>query len=388
MCRRLCPELIRHALEAFRTGGASAAEAAEALSVSRSRLHQLHAQYLRAYASGTHREWVPGISGGDHAPVWPEEVLALLRRRLSSDPPSPYAFAASEALRLYGFRLDRAQVRRWALANGLGHRSLPSKRPRAPVRRWQRDRVGEIWQLDATPHAWFPGDSRQYPMLNMLDDCSRTFTGSRIYTRELLLSYADFLPAAFVAYGLPLELYVDHHSLFFYHDPESLTRLGEMLRFYGVSLRYAPTPQAKGKVEREHLYWQNRLPAFFAAEQVGSPAEANPHIEELRRHRNLHEHHRELGMTPQTAWESACGAGRSVLRPVPRCPWWPYVWCERKTLSTGDDGRVPVGTTRVRLELPPRTRVVLCRHPQGHHTVLAAQPERGKLPVILYTSRP
>jgi hypothetical protein len=380
--------LIRHALEAFRTGAAPAAEAATALAVSRSRLHQLHAEYLRAYASGAHGEWIPGVSGGDRAPAWPEDVVALLRRRLSSDPPSPYAFAASEALRLHGFRLDRAQVRRWALANGLGHRSRPSKRPRAPVRRWQRERVGEIWQLDATPHAWFPGDPRQYPMLNMLDDCSRVFVGSRLYERELLLSYADFLPAAFEEHGLPLELYVDYHSLFFHRDPESLTRLGEMLRFYGVSLRYAPTPQAKGKVEREHLYWQNRLPAFLAAERIATHAEANAHVDLLRRHRNRHETHRELGMTPGAAWDGALQEGRTALRTAPRCPWWPYVWSLRKSLLSGDDGRVPVGTCAVRVEVPPRTRVVLCRHPSGHHSVLAGPPVRGTLPVVLYTSRP
>ena len=43
-------------------------------------------------------------------------------------------------------------------------------------------------------------------MLNMLDDCSRLFVGSKLYDRELLLSYLDFLPAAFLAYGRPLQL--------------------------------------------------------------------------------------------------------------------------------------------------------------------------------------
>jgi hypothetical protein len=53
----------------------------------------------------------------------------------------------------------------------------------------------------------------------MLDDCSRLFTGSRIYERELLLSYFDFLPAAFLAHGRPLQLYVDYHSIFFEKPP-------------------------------------------------------------------------------------------------------------------------------------------------------------------------
>jgi hypothetical protein len=44
--------------------------------------------------------------------------------------------------------------------------------------------------------------------------------------------------------------------------------LGAALRFYEVSLDYAPTPQAKGKIERAHQFWQKRLPALFAAEQI------------------------------------------------------------------------------------------------------------------------
>jgi hypothetical protein len=63
-------------------------------------------------------------------------------------------------------------------------------------------------------------------MLNMLDDCSRWFTGSKLYERELLLAYFDFLPAAFLAHGLPLPIYGDYHSMFFTHDPDALTQLG------------------------------------------------------------------------------------------------------------------------------------------------------------------
>ena len=159
-------------------------------------------------------------------------------------------------------------------------------------------------------------------MLNMLDDCSRLFTGSKIYERELLLSYFDFLPAAFLAHGRPLRLYVDYHSLFFTHDPDALTQMGWALKFYDISLRYAPTPQAKGKLEREHQFWQGRLPAYFASEKLTELAVANRHIADLRTHHNTQELHRELRQPPQRAWNQARKENRSLLRPAPRCPWW------------------------------------------------------------------
>jgi len=387
LARRLAAPLSRHVLEQFRAQQLTAAQAALALGLSRRRLYELHHDYLKAYARGQHARWTPGVSGGDHVAPWPAAVIALLRKRLGSKPPASYSFAASEALRLCAFKLDRAQVRRWALANQLAPGG-PPPRAKAAVRRWQRNQIGELWQLDATPHRWFVELPRLFPLLNLLDDCSRYHLGTTLYARELLLSYLDFLPTAFRAYGLPLELYVDYHSLFFSSVPEALTQLGTALHFYGVSFRYAPTPQAKGKIERDHQLWQSRLPAYFASEAITDLSVANEHILTLRQHRNRHEPHRELGMTAQAAWDQARREKRNVLRPAPRCPWWPYVWSQRIPVRVGEDGRVAVGGQRVRLEVAPGTRVILCQHPSSHHTVLAAEPCPDAKPVVLFTNRP
>ena len=387
LLHRHAPAFIRHVLDSFRQHTLSAAQAAAQLGLSPSRLYALASVYNTARARQPSSLWTPGTSGGDHATAWPQPVVELLKKRLACSPPCPYSFAASEALRLLAFKLDRAQVRRWALENNLAH-AVPPKKVLAPVRRWQRSHIGELWQLDATPHRWFPHSQHSFPMLNMLDDCSRLFTGSKIYERELLLSYFDFLPAAFLAHGRPLQIYVDYHSLFFTHEPDALTQLGWALKFYDISFRYAPTPQAKGKVERAHQYWQGRLPAYFASEQITEIQIANPQIDALRAHRNAQEIHRELRQTPQRTWEQAKKEKRSVLRPAPRCPWWDYVWSVRTLIKVGSDGRVPIGTQRLRIEKPPATKVVLCLHPCGHYSVLAAPPDTKQKPVLLFTNRP
>jgi hypothetical protein len=181
---------------------------------------------------------------------------------------------------------------------------------------------------------------------------------------------------------------VDYHSIFFTHDPDALTQLGWALKFYDISLRYAPTPQAKGKVEREHQFWQGRLPAYFASEKISEINEANLHIEALRAHHNTQEIHRELRQTPRRAWDQAKKENRSVLRPAPVCPWWNYVWSVRTSIKVGADGRVPIGTQRLRLEKPPGTKVVLCLHPSGHHSVLASAPSKTEQLALLFTNRP
>lgn len=386
LLHRCAPPLIRHVLSQFRSDSLSAAQACQQLGLSQSRFYALYTDYLRACARHQQKDWTPGLSGGDHSGDWPPELTDLLRKRLSSRPPASYSFAASEAARLLKIKIHRAQVRRWAMENGLA--PLRLNKPKAPVRRWQRSAIGELWQLDASPHRWFPNSAALWPMLNMLDDCSRLFTGSKIYEREILLAYFDFLPASFHLLGRPLCLYVDYHTIFFTSQPEALTQLGWALRFYDITLRYAPTPQAKGKVEREHQYWQGRLPAYFASENITALEPANCEIDKLRAHRNSHETHRELNMTAQCAWDRAVQEKRNVLRPAPDCPWWPYVWSQRTQIKVGSDGRVPIGSERLRVEASPGTKVTLCLHPTAHYSVLLQEPKRETTPRLLFTNRP
>ena len=376
---------IRDVLSRFRQGCLSATDAIGELGLSRSRFYVLYADYLRACAGHCRRSWTPGHSGGNHHPAWPPEVCDLLRKLLRAQPPASYAFAASEVHRRHQFGIDRASVRRWALAQGLAP-DTKHKQPRKPVRRWQVQQIGQLWQYDASPHRWFGENRPALHLIEIIDDHSRVVPLARLYLRESLLAHLDFLSSAFIARGLPLALYVDYHSFFFTHAPDAFTQLGAALRFYEVSLRYAPTPQAKGKIERLHDYWQKRLPSLFAAEAITTLAPANALLEELRKHRNEHEKHREIASTPLAAWKLALRENRSVLRVAPACPWWPYVWSQHSKARVDPDGRIALGGARLRINKPPGSIVVRCLHPNGDHSVLAAPPNKLSMPVLLIHS--
>jgi hypothetical protein len=64
------------------------------------------------------------------------------------------------------------------------------------------------------------------------------------------------------------------------------------------------------------------------------------------------------------------------------------VWRGRTPIKTGTDGRVPIGTQRLRVESAPGSKVVLGLHPTGHQSVLAAAPDHTQKPVLLFTNRP
>lgn len=367
----------------FRHGQVTAAEAALELQISRRRFYQLYLSFLKAVGRKQTDFWQPGTSGGDHRRPWPPPCQPLLDRLLRAK--VPYSAAASEVLRVLGHRMDRATVRRYALAHGLA----PAKPTlaRQPVRRWQTQKVGQLWQYDASPHRWFADQDWQPSLLNLLDDHSRMNIQARLFESETLLAHLDFLGRAFQLNGLPLALYVDYHSFFFTHVPENHTQLAAALHFYGVSLRFAPTPQAKGKIERSHQVWQKRLPPILSANTITELPAANLLLDQLRRHRNETEKHREIASTPKAAWDLAKKEKRWALRPAPACPWWPYVFSQQTRLTVGDDGKVALGAQRLSVDATPRSKVTRCLHPNGDITVLLRPPERQTKPVVLLSSR-
>lgn len=366
----------------FRNGQITAKTGALELGISERWFRTLYADYLKACSEQHEDDWCPGSSGGNRQQAIPDEVEELWKGMLGVSEPAPYGFAASEAFRRFGFSVDRATVRRWAQRKGLAH-PKPSKKPRSPVRRWQCQDVGALWQMDASPHRWFGSSGEMLPMIEIVDDCSRVITAAKIYAHERLPAYLNLLSQAFERYGFPLALYVDYHSFFFTRIPDSLTYLGRALRFYDVSLKYASTPQAKGKVERHHLFWQNRLPSYCLSESIHTISKLNEHLEPLREHHNQHEMHRELKRTPQEAWDQAVQDGRCVLRPFRRDPWWPYVWSLRTQVKVGIDGMVPVDAHRIRIPQTPGRSVTRCQHSDGSYTFLAKPPGQGGKPVVL-----
>ena len=137
--------------------------------------------------------------------------------------------------------------------------------------------------------------------------------------------------------------------------------------------RYKPT----------HDYWQKRLPPLLAADRILELQGANRLLDQLLPHVNQHEIHRELGTTPGTARQQARNENRSVLRPVPTCPWWPLVWSQRTHVRVGDDGKVPVGSQRLSIAAPPRSTVVRCLRPDGDIYYLRHSPDPKTKPLVL-----
>lgn len=382
---------VRDTVMQFVSGAITRGQAMESLQVGRSRLYDLRTSFLAARAEGRGDSWGPGVSGGNHMPPWPDKVQAFLKKALSPAGDAKrysYAFAASEVGRRFGTPLDRSQVRRWAIERGLGLPDPRGGRAPAHVRRWQRKSVGELWQLDATPDRFLGASNPPLTLIDMVDDCSRVQVGGRLYARETVSSCLDLFYRAFNRFGLPLEIYVDKAS-FFRNDDGTLTQLGRRLKFLDVSFVFANSPEAKGKVERVHQVWQDRLPAYAAREGVtaDTPLDAvNEHLACLIDYRNGFETHRDLGDVPLAAWDRAVEEGRCKIRQPPRDGWWELLWSEWKGVTVGPRGRLLVGDTLCTTECANGTRAWRCLHLDGTVTLVLNKPERGARPKVVFSN--
>ena len=383
---------IRDTMEQFVDGLIDAQSAMEDLGIGKTRLYELRTAYLNAKSGGVLGNWRPGVSGGNHLPAWPLEVQAFLREVLSKGSNAErfsYAFAAAEAGRRFGFPLGRAQVRKWALSQGIkSFRQRPHTSPH--TRRWQRTSIGELWQMDATPDYFLGRANGQQHLIDLIDDCSRMQTGIGLYARECLESYIHLFYGAFTRFGLPLKIYVDKAS-FFNSGDGNATVLERKLNFYDVSFILANSPEAKGKIERVHQVWQDRLPKSFAHERFDSdtPLEVlNRHAQALADYRNGFEIHREIGKTPQTAWNDAIAEGRNKLRPIPSDGWWELVWSMRTGIVIGPRGRILVDGLWCPTGCPNGTRAFLYRHVDGSISIALNKPTHSGPPKVVFTTNP
>lgn len=383
---------VRDTMMQFVTGSITRQQAMESLQIGQSQLYSLRTSYLAARARGRCDDWEPDSSGGNHMPVWPDEVQAFLRKALEPNGDAKrysYAFAASEVGRRFGFPIDRSQVRHWAIAHNLqlaDHR----ERPLAHVRRWQRKSVGELWQLDATPDYFLGRTNQPLQLIDMVDDCSRMQVGCRLYRRETVASYIDLFYRAFTRYGLPLEIYVDKAG-FFRNNDGTLTQLGKRLKLVDISFVFANTPEAKGKIERVHQVWQDRLPAYAAREGLtGSTPleEINEHLDCLVDYRNGFERHRELHDMPLNVWTNKIRLGQCKLRQPPQDGWWELIWSEWKGSMIGPRGRLLVDGFLCTTQCANGTRVWICRHIDGTVSLVLNKPEKGVSPKVVFTNNP
>ncbi len=304
---------VRRVLHDFNAGAIDAATASAHLGVSRSRLYQLRGDFLRGRDG-----FEPVASGGNRRGQWPPKARAFLEDFLPLQSPPNYQLVADELERLCGLVRARSSVEEYVKAHYAHLVPSPVRKPRA-YRRFRRAHIGELWQHDSSIHQWWPASAKQTLLLTT-DDHSGLNLAGRFVASDTTWNHFEHFREAFGKWGLPEMVYTDGLSLF---GPSSsndlsdpLSEFQRALRGLGVAHLVAPTPQAKGKIERRFGTFQRRLVTLLSHARATSWEQADTvlQMEIARQNRTVN---RSTGREPLQIWEEQSLAHVGRMRPVP-----------------------------------------------------------------------
>jgi transposase len=154
------------------------------------------------------------------------------------------------------------------------------KRPRRPL-------PGMMLHQDGSRHEWLGGQ----PALDLivtLDDATSAILSAFLVEEEGTASTFRALREVFGEQGLPLSLYTDRGSHYFYTpeaggkvDRSNLTQVGRALGHLGVEHIAAYSPQARGRSERAFHTLQDRLTKELALAGIATIEAANAFIRDV-----------------------------------------------------------------------------------------------------------
>lgn len=185
----------------------------------------------------------------------------------------------------HGLRLSVESVRRLMIAEGLWQ---PRRTRKAVIHQLRERRacLGELIQIDGSPHDWFEGRAPKCVLLVMVDDATSRLMQLSFVESETTFHYFAAVRAYFALFGKPRAFYSDKFSVFRVNIPHALTgtgltQFGRAMKELEVGLICAHSPQAKGRVERANQTLQDRLVKELRLRGICSMAEANEYLPEF-----------------------------------------------------------------------------------------------------------
>jgi transposase len=215
-----------------------------------------------------------------------QRALALIREKYSGGVDERFGptLAAEHLATEDGITVDHETLRRWMLAAGLWSRA----RKRSPHRR-RRERkahFGELVQLDGSFHPWLEDRGAPSCLLTLVDDATGRSLG-RLGAQETIWAAVGVLRAWIARYGIPRALYTDWKNVYVRRPNAEeretgaapFTQFGRMCAMLGIKIIPASSPQAKGRIERNHGTHQDRLVKKLRRKNIADVEAANAFLE-------------------------------------------------------------------------------------------------------------
>ena len=233
-------------------------EAAERLGLSVRQVKRLLARYREGGPAGLVSGHRDKVSNNAMAAAVRRAAMELVRERYADFGPT---FACEKLVEVHGHRLSVETLRKWMIAAGLW-RAKARREVRVHQRRSRRACVGDLVQIDGSPHEWFEGRGPACTLIVYVDDATTRLLATGFFAGETTEAYMETTRAHLAAHGRPVAYYSDRCGVFRVNkkdreaEPTQFTRA---LKTLDIEAIHAHSPQAKGRVERANRTLQDRL---------------------------------------------------------------------------------------------------------------------------------
>ena len=233
-------------------------EAAERLGLSVRQVKRLLARYREGGPAGLVSGHRDKVSNNAMAAAVRRAAMELVRERYADFGPT---FACEKLVEVHGHRLSVETLRKWMIAAGLW-RAKARREVRVHQRRPRRACVGDLVQIDGSPHEWFEGRGPACTLIVYVDDATTRLLATGFFAGETTEAYMETTRAHLAAHGRPVAYYSDRCGVFRVNkkdreaEPTQFTRA---LKTLDIEAIHAHSPQAKGRVERANRTLQDRL---------------------------------------------------------------------------------------------------------------------------------
>jgi transposase InsO family protein len=243
----------------------------------------------------------------------------------------------------------RNRAKKWKFIN-------PKIRKKKQYREVETTAVGQLFQHDSSDHQWSPYALEKWKLITTIDDYSRLLLHAQFVPEETTWAHIQAAQDVILRHGIGACYYTDSHAIFrFVCHRDSVwkmqrkgtddvdTEWKQCIEAAGMKVWFAPTPQAKGKIERPYRWLQDRVVRQCAKQNIKTMKGGQMILDEIVRIYNEKWVHSTTKEIPIVRYERAIKEGKSVLKSFVLSP--PYeslkdIFCLR-------DSRVVDGYHRI-----------------------------------------
>jgi transposase len=287
-------------LEKLSSKQISQVSAAEQLGLSERQVRRLQARYRRQGAEGlaSCRRGKP--SNHQLSEEVKSEAMEIIESRYKDFGPT---LAHEKLVENHQLNLSVESVRQLMMKKGFWKGKTRQKIVIHQQRK-RRSSVGELVQIDGSPHDWFEDRGGRCCLLAWVDDATSQLLHLRFEEVETTAGYLRGMKDYLKKHGRPVCLYSDRHGIFRQNQGSDLKEQADpqftrAMKELGIELICANSPQAKGRVERANGILQDRLVKELRLKGISDMAAANAFLPEF-----IEDYNRRFAVEPRNSEDS------------------------------------------------------------------------------------